>query len=97
MSGQTWTIDSIAHTLPHPELRQTFMREVNFTAVDDLPGLLARWVRSLEEREGQQPGNEALRAHFLAHGVLPSEHEEESAEGRAQYEQWKARRKGNAA
>lgn len=97
MSNQSWTIDSIAHALPHPELRQSFMREANFSPVGELPDLLAKWVRFIEKHEAERPRIEELRAYYQQHGQLPPAYEEESAEGRALYEQWKARQAGSAA
>ncbi|MZE76783.1 hypothetical protein [Streptomyces xinghaiensis] len=89
--GQQWTIDSIAHALPHSELRATFMREASFTDVHRLPDILQRWVDFIERVEAERPRVEELQAYYRDHGQLPPEHENESAEGAALYRQWKTR------
>jgi hypothetical protein len=74
MSPQTWTIDAIAHALPHPELRQTFMRETHLAPIGELEAVLDRWIRFVEEFEAGRPRIEALRAHVTEHGQLPPEY-----------------------
>ncbi|MCA6091190.1 hypothetical protein LE181_03275 [Streptomyces sp. SCA3-4] len=66
-----WTIDSIAHALPHPELRATFMREATFTDVRNLPGILDRWVRFIEDFEAGRDRVEHLRTLVRENGRLP--------------------------
>jgi hypothetical protein len=73
-SEQQWTIDSISHALPHPELRQTFMRETHFTPVADLPEVLARWVDFIQRFEAERPRVEALRARIAENGELPADY-----------------------
>ncbi|MDT0453642.1 hypothetical protein [Streptomyces hesseae] len=70
-TSQPWTIDSIAHALPHPELRATFMREASFTEVGELPAILDRWVRFIEEFEAGRDRLEYLRAAVRENGRLP--------------------------
>lgn len=70
-----WTIDSIAHALPHPELRATFQREVSFTEVGKLPGIIEKWVDFIERIEAGKPRIEQLRAYFHENGHLPPEYE----------------------
>lgn len=72
--GQQWTIDSIAHALPHPELRATFMREASFTGVRQLPDILQRWVDFIERFEAERPRVEALRARIAENGELPADY-----------------------
>lgn len=74
-SDQTWTIDSIAHALPHPELRQTFMRETHLAPIGQLQTVLDRWIRFVQDFENGRPRVEALREHFNEHGQLPPENE----------------------
>ncbi|WP_367139679.1 MULTISPECIES: hypothetical protein [Streptomyces] len=54
MSDTSWTIDSIAHALPHPELRATFMQEVSFTDVQELPAIFERWVDFIHRFEADR-------------------------------------------
>lgn len=75
MSTQTWTIDGIAHALPHPELRQTFMRETHLAPIGELEAVLDRWVRFVETFEAGRPRIEQLRAHVTEHGHLPPGYE----------------------
>ncbi|MFI8942706.1 hypothetical protein [Streptomyces syringium] len=70
-TGQPWTIDSIAHALPHPELRATFMREATFTDVRDLPAILERWVKLIGDFEADRPRVEQLRETLRQNGHLP--------------------------
>ncbi|MEU9576081.1 hypothetical protein [Streptomyces chilikensis] len=74
MSEQPWTIDSIAHALPHPVTRQKFLTETNLTPVDQLPTVLARWVRFIEQWESGREHAEHLRDHFREFGRLPAEY-----------------------
>ena len=97
MSGDSWTIDAIYHALPHPELRQRFMREANFTPFADLPAVLTKWQRFTERIEAERPRIEALRDYHREHGQLPPEYETESPEGAALYQQWKTERHQGAA
>lgn len=87
---EKWTIDSIAHALPHPDLRARFAREAYFTEISDLPRILEPWIRLVEDFEANRPRVEHLRSYYRDHGQLPAEYEAESTEGAAQYEQWKS-------
>jgi hypothetical protein len=70
-TSQPWTIDSIAHALPHPELRATFMRDVSFTDVSELPAILDRWVHFIQEFESDRDRLERLRSLIRENGSLP--------------------------
>ncbi|MGK5733319.1 hypothetical protein [Streptomyces sp. URMC 124] len=71
-TGQSWTIDSIAHALPHPELRANFMREVSFTDVRNLPDILQRWVAFIQEFDAGQDRVEQLREAIRQNGQPPA-------------------------
>ncbi|MGD3108789.1 hypothetical protein [Streptomyces sp. YGL11-2] len=71
MSTEPWTIDSIAHALPHSELRATFAREVSFTDVRELPAILDRWVNFIEQFEAGRDRVEQLRSLVQENGHLP--------------------------
>ncbi|MEW1653635.1 MULTISPECIES: hypothetical protein [unclassified Streptomyces] len=71
-SGRSWTVDGIAHALPHSELRATFLREIGFTDVRELPGLLDRWVRFIESFEADRERVEQLRTTLSGAGNLPA-------------------------
>ncbi|MEU1628587.1 hypothetical protein ABZ746_25390 [Streptomyces sp. NPDC020096] len=75
MSSEPWTIDSIAHALPHPVTRQQFLAEINLAPVDDLPNILQRWIRVAEDWTAAGPRLEALREHYQEHGTLPPDYE----------------------
>lgn len=92
-----WTIDSISHALPHPDLRAGFMREVTFKSISDLPGTFDRWVSLIERFDAERPRVDELADYYRQHGQLPDEHEAESADGRALYENWKGREHQGAA
>lgn len=88
MSEQAWTIDSIAHALPHPELRATFMRQATFTDVAKLPAILERWQRRVEAMQAAQPEIDRVRAYAETHdGETPSEYGE-TPESRAAWDEW---------
>ncbi|MDT0345909.1 hypothetical protein [Streptomyces litchfieldiae] len=92
-----WTIDAIAHALPHPELRATFLREATFSEIGLLPAVLQRWRRLAEAFEAGRSQLTRLVEYFDEHGRLPAEYEAESPEGVAMYEQWKNRLEGQGA
>ncbi|ANZ20880.1 hypothetical protein ACH4YO_28205 [Streptomyces noursei] len=71
-SGRSWTVDGIAHALPHSELRATFMREITFTDVQDVPAVLNRWVTFIETFEADRERVEDLRTAVRGSGHLPS-------------------------
>ncbi|MFF7023009.1 hypothetical protein ACFY97_18650 [Streptomyces klenkii] len=72
MSDTPWTIDSIAHALPHPELRATFMQEVSFTDVRELPAIFERWVDFIAEFEAGRDRIEQLRDTIRQNGQPPA-------------------------
>ena len=61
VSSEQWTIDRIAHALPHSATRQTFLAEVNTVPLDQLPDVLERWVRVAEQWAETSVRVEALR------------------------------------
>lgn len=71
-TGQPWTVDSIAHALPHSELRAQFMREATFTDVRELPATLERWVRFIEDFDAGRDRVEQLRSLVRENGHLPA-------------------------
>ncbi|MFI1970637.1 hypothetical protein BLA24_04730 [Streptomyces cinnamoneus] len=71
-TSQPWTIDGIGHALPHPELRATFMREVSFTDVRELPAVLERWVAFIQTFEAERPRLEQLRELVHENGHPPA-------------------------
>lgn len=75
MTDTPWTIDAIAHALPHPELRATFQREVSFTEVSKLPAILDKWVDFIDRFEADRPRIEQLRDHVRRNGRLPADYE----------------------
>ncbi|MGD3112435.1 hypothetical protein [Streptomyces sp. YGL11-2] len=72
MTSEPWTLDSIAHALPHSELRATFMREVTFTDVRELPAIRNRWVAFSEQFEAGRDRVEQLRTLVRENGQLPT-------------------------
>ncbi|WP_329330772.1 hypothetical protein OIU81_03060 [Streptomyces sp. NBC_01454] len=72
MSTGPWTVDSIAHALPHSELRAQFMREATFTNVRELPATLERWVEFIEDFEAGRDRLEHLRTLVRANGHPPA-------------------------
>ncbi|MFJ8737755.1 hypothetical protein OG948_27860 [Embleya sp. NBC_00888] len=70
-STDPWTVDRIAHALPHPEARHEFLRLVHLTPIGDLPGLLARYTHAAEELIAGLPHARALAAQVRATGKDP--------------------------
>lgn len=75
MSEQPWTIDAIAHALPHPATRMQFLTEVNLAPVDQLPDVITKWVQFIQRWEAGRPHAEQLRAHLRDHGQLPADYQ----------------------
>lgn len=72
MSDQPWTIDSLAHALPAPELRQEFLRTAHLATLEELPGVFARWGGLVERYDASRPELEALLRYAKTHsGELP--------------------------
>ncbi|MHC5256740.1 hypothetical protein ACYSUO_02545 [Streptomyces sp. UC4497] len=78
-SDQPWTIDAIAHAIPAADTRQTFLREVNLTPLPDLPDVLARWQRFVEQwRDETVPRLDSILEYARDHGgELSSEYEDD--------------------
>ncbi|MFK0142631.1 hypothetical protein [Streptomyces murinus] len=74
MSDQSWTIDTIAHALPHPITRQNFLAEINLAPVDQLPTVIGKWVRFAEQWDAGSDHVEQLRDHFREHRQLPADY-----------------------
>ncbi|MER5887290.1 hypothetical protein ABT160_26010 [Streptomyces sp. NPDC001941] len=90
----SWSIDGIAYALPTPELRREFLREVGGAPRDRLAAVLDHWERvAVRWTRESVPEIERVREHFLAHGELPPEYEQEAGEDQAAYDAWRARMK----
>ncbi|QCX81214.1 hypothetical protein C9F11_38155 [Streptomyces sp. YIM 121038] len=68
-----WTIDSIWHGLPMPELRQAFLQQVHLAPLPDLQATLDRWIKLVADPGTAQPKIEALREWIKQHGREPEE------------------------
>ncbi|MGW4390978.1 hypothetical protein [Streptomyces sp. NPDC004685] len=89
MSGYDWSIDTIVHALPSPDMRQQALREVHLAPLDQLQEVVARW-RAVAVRwvEVETPRIEEARALHTATGRLPVEHEE-TAESADRFDAWR--------
>ena len=75
MSEQPWTIDSIAHALPHPVTRQKFLAEINLAPVDELPDVIGKWVSLVERLAASKPALERVLHFAQTHnGELPPQY-----------------------
>ncbi|MGV2914688.1 hypothetical protein [Streptomyces alfalfae] len=75
MSSGPWTIDTIAHALPLPDLRQNFLREAHLASIDELPHVCRKWADLVERYEAAQPSAEALLEYAKTHnGQTPPEY-----------------------
>lgn len=88
-----WTIDSIAYVLPHPDLRQSFLREVHLAPRAELDAVLDRWESfAAQWTQMEAPQIERVRAYYQQHRKLPPEYESDAAEqAKAAFEDWRAR------
>ena len=75
MSETRWTIDTIAHALPHPVTRQKFLTEINLAPVDQLQTVVDKWIAFVERWNAGRDHAEKLRDYFTEHGHLPPEYE----------------------
>ncbi|MGW0538731.1 hypothetical protein [Streptomyces sp. NPDC003032] len=89
MSGHDWSIDTIVHALPSPDMRQQCLREVHLAPVDELPAVVDKW-QAVASRwaEVEAPNIETARAEYEATGTLPAEHCE-TPESAARFDDWK--------
>ncbi|MEU3341996.1 hypothetical protein [Streptomyces sp. NPDC006668] len=84
-----WSIDTIVHALPVPELRQQALREIHLAPVDDLQTVVDRWrAIAAEWTLTTAPRVEEARAHVEATGELPAQYEETS-ESAAAFDSWR--------
>jgi hypothetical protein len=88
-SEQPWTIDAIAHAIPAADTRQTFLREVNLTPLPELPDVLARWQRFVEQwRDETVPRLDGVLEYAKTHnGELPPEYRE-TPQSRTAWDEW---------
>ncbi|MER7046744.1 hypothetical protein [Streptomyces jumonjinensis] len=75
MTEQQWTIDSIAHALPEPALRQQFLAEVNLAPLAAVPGVLDRWVSTVTEWQAAERRLDHIVDHIARHGEPPAGHQ----------------------
>lgn len=75
MSAPKWTIDTLAHALPVPGLRQEFLREAHLATLDEMPAVFARWGSLVQRHEAARPKLDALLQYAKEHnGELPPEY-----------------------
>lgn len=67
-ADRTWTIDSLAHAIPAPELRQEFLREAHLATLEELPAIFTRWGALVGQHEAARPELDALLAYAKEHG-----------------------------
>lgn len=93
MSGHDWSIDTIVHALPSPDMRQQALRDIHLAPVGQVEQVIARW-QAVAARwvQVEQPRIEEARAHHDATGRLPAEHEE-TAESADRFDAWRQQTK----
>ncbi|MFH8736822.1 hypothetical protein [Streptomyces sp. NPDC017964] len=89
MSGHNWSIDTIVHALPSPDMRQQALRDIHLAPVGQLEQVIARW-QTVAARwvQVEQPRIEEARAQYEATGRLPAEHEE-TDEASDRFDAWR--------
>ncbi|MFI1734963.1 hypothetical protein ACH40E_38270 [Streptomyces acidicola] len=84
-----WSIDTIVHALPVPELRQQALREIHLAPVNELQAVVDRWRDiAAEWALTTGPRVEEARAHVEATGELPAQYEE-TRESVAAFDGWR--------
>jgi hypothetical protein len=87
-----WTIDTIVHALPSPDMRQQALKEMHLAPEGELPDVVAKWRRTAEHWVTvQAPAIDEARAHFEQHGHAPAKYELETEDSRAAHQAWRAR------
>ena len=85
-----WSIDTIVHTLPSPELRQQALRDIHLAPVGKLPAVVEKWrAVAVDWTTTHAPIIETARAAFEQTGKLPAEHQE-TADSADRLDAWRA-------
>jgi hypothetical protein len=86
-----WTIDTIVHALPSPDMRQQALRDIHLAPVDQLPSVVEKW-RAVAVRwvHDEAPRIQTAHATLEATGKLPAQYEE-TAESADQMDAWRNR------
>jgi hypothetical protein len=84
-----WTIDTIVHALPSPDLRQQALRDIHLAPVDQLTAVVDKW-RAIAVRwvHDEAPRIQTAHAALEATGKLPAEYEE-TAESADRFDAWR--------
>lgn len=89
MSGHDWSIDTIVHALPSPDMRQQCLRECHLAPLGELETVVDKWrAEAARWVEVEAPRIETARAQYDATGTLPAEHEE-TPESAARFDAWR--------
>jgi hypothetical protein len=84
-----WSIDTIVHALPSPDMRQQALRDIHLAPVDQLPAVVTKWrAVAVQWTTTHAPIIESARAAFEQTGKLPAEHHE-TAESADQFDAWR--------
>ena len=86
-----WTIDTIIHALPSPDMRQQALREIHLAPVDQLATVVEKW-RTIAVCWVHQEARRIQTALTAAEstGKLPAEYEE-TAESAGGMDAWRNR------
>jgi hypothetical protein len=86
-----WSIDTIVHALPSPDLRQQALRDIHLAPVDQLTAVVDKW-RAVAVRWATQEAPRIENAHAAveATGKLPAEYDE-TPEASDQFDAWRQR------
>jgi hypothetical protein len=84
-----WSIDTIVHALPSPDMRQKALRDIHLAPVDQLAQVVEKWrAVAVHWTTTHAPVIETARAAFEQTGKLPPEHHE-TAEAADQFDAWR--------
>ncbi|MFE6758254.1 hypothetical protein ACFVDQ_32495 [Streptomyces sp. NPDC057684] len=92
VSGHDWSIDTIVHAQPSPDMRQQALREVHLAPVDQLETVVAKWQRIAERWvDIEAPKIEEAKAHFEKYGEAPAQFSDETKASQAAHLAWRER------
>jgi len=84
-----WSIDTIVHALPSPDLRQQALRDIHLAPVDQLTQVVDKWrAIAVHWVNNEAPRIENARATAEATGKLPAEYDE-TLEASDRFDAWR--------
>ncbi|MGW0188132.1 hypothetical protein ACWDV7_20505 [Streptomyces sp. NPDC003362] len=84
-----WSIDTIVHALPFPDMRQQALRDIHLAPVDELTAVVDKWrAIAVHWATQEAPRIENALSTYEATGKLPAEYDE-TPEASDQFDAWR--------